>query len=106
MLRILRKNRAQSTLEYAILIVVAIVAFIAIQGYISRAIQGRGRDASDQIGEQFDAGSTTFNYTTHSFANVSELADAWSTTTNYTNQGTTRTGEEHVGNWEALGWGQ
>jgi len=103
-MRFLRTKKGQSTLEYAILIVVVILALIGIQGYISRAVQGRGRDAGDQIGEQFDAGSAAYNYTTTTSARVRETADAWSTTTEYQNQSTTRTGNETIGNYEALTW--
>jgi hypothetical protein len=47
------KKNGQSTLEYAILMVVVIAALITMQSYIRRAYQGRLKDGSDQIGEQF-----------------------------------------------------
>ncbi len=49
-----RKRRAQSTLEYAVLIVIVIGALLTIQTYVKRGIQGRLRQASDDIGDQFD----------------------------------------------------
>ena len=102
MMRLLRKNKGQSTLEYAILIVVVIMALIGVQGYISRAVQGRQRDASDQIGEQFHAGSAWTNITTTTHAVINETATAWDTKTIYTNQTSGRTGEEGIGNFETL----
>lgn len=104
MIRLLRKSKGQSTLEYAILIVVVIMALIGVQGYISRAVQGRQRDASDQIGEQFHAGSAWSNMTRTTSATINETADAWTTTTQYVNQTSGREGEEGIGNFEALTW--
>lgn len=104
MMRLLRKNKGQSTLEYAILIVVVIMALIGVQGYISRAVQGRQRDASDQIGEQFHAGSAWTNITTGTSATINETATAWDTKTIYVNQTSVRSGEEGIGNFSALTW--
>ena len=105
MTRLLRKNKGQSTLEYAILIVVVIMALIGIQGYISRAVQGRGRDASDQIGDQFHAATFSSNMTTTTFANITEAADPYTTTTNYTAQNQDRSGWEKIGNWSTMNVG-
>ncbi len=54
MFKRLRKRRAQSTLEYAVLIVIVIGALLTIQTYVKRGIQGRLRQATDDIGDQFD----------------------------------------------------
>ena len=53
-----RMKRGQSTLEYAILIIVIIGALISIQIYIKRGVQGRLKSASDDIGDQFSPGNT------------------------------------------------
>ncbi len=73
MFKMLRKRKAQSTLEYAILIVIVIGALITIQTYIKRGIQGRLRQATDDIGDQWD---TDINMTrrTRFSSNVSERA--------------------------------
>ena len=52
-----RKKRGQSTLEYAILIVVVIGAFLAMQQYIKRGLQGRLKSAADDVGDQFSPGN-------------------------------------------------
>lgn len=58
------RHRAQSTLEYAVIIAVVVGALLAIQIYMKRGIQGKLRGSTDQIGEQFEAEKTTVNRTT------------------------------------------
>lgn len=48
----------QSTLEYAILIIIIIGALLSIQVYIKRGVQGRLKSATDDIGTQFSPGNT------------------------------------------------
>ena len=48
-----RRKKGQSTLEYAILIIIIIGALLSIQVYIKRGIQGRWKAAVDDLGEQF-----------------------------------------------------
>jgi len=57
MLKFLRKRKAQSTLEYAVLIIIVIGALLSIQNYIKRGVQGRLRQASDDIGDQYSVGN-------------------------------------------------
>jgi Flp pilus assembly pilin Flp len=54
----INQKRGQSTLEYAVLIIVIIAALIAIQTYIKRGVQGRLKSASDDIGDQYSPGNT------------------------------------------------
>ena len=53
-----RRQKGQSTLEYAILIIIIIGALLSIQVYIKRGIQGRLKSATDDIGDQFKVGGT------------------------------------------------
>jgi uncharacterized protein (UPF0333 family) len=106
MIRSLRKSRGQSTLEYAILIVVVIMALIGIQAYLKRGISGRMRESADQIGEQFSPEFTEYNMTSASHAVTNEQQDAWSTTTRYDNQWSQRNGTESVGNFQEEYWQQ
>ena len=53
-----RRQKGQSTLEYAILIIIIIGALLSIQVYIKRGIQGRLKSATDDIGDQFSVGNT------------------------------------------------
>ncbi|MFH1691007.1 MAG: hypothetical protein ABIC68_00335 [Candidatus Omnitrophota bacterium] len=95
-MRKMLKKRGQSTLEYAVLIVVIIAALIAMQVYLKRGIQGRMRESSDQIGEQFSPGFTTSNMTTNTYTVSQETSDGYTTTTDITNQWQQRSGTESV----------
>ncbi|MBM3250500.1 MAG: hypothetical protein FJZ09_06670 [Candidatus Omnitrophica bacterium] len=44
-------KRAQSTLEYAILIAILVAAVIGMQVYVKRSLQGRIRNATSQVAE-------------------------------------------------------
>ncbi len=46
-------KKSQSTLEYAMIIACVAAALLSMQIYIKRAMQGRLRKASDDIGEQY-----------------------------------------------------
>ncbi len=58
-----KRNKGQSTLEYAVLIIIIIGALLSIQVYIKRGIQGRLKSATDDIGDQFSPGNTYVNKT-------------------------------------------
>ena len=53
-----RWKRGQSTIEYAVLIIIIIGALLSIQVYIKRGVQGRLKQAADDIGDQFSPGNT------------------------------------------------
>jgi len=57
----IKPRRAQSILEYAILIAIVIGAIVIMQVYVKRGISGRIKDSSDRIsgGQSFAAGQTT-----------------------------------------------
>jgi len=55
----MNKIKAQSTLEYAMVIVCIAGALIAMQFYVKRSIQGRLRNVADEVGEQYSAKTTT-----------------------------------------------
>ena len=99
MIRSLIKKRGQSTLEYAILVVVVIMALVAIQAYLKRGMQGRMRDSADQIGDQFSPEFTTYNYVSESHSKTNETQNAWETTTEYIDSWSQRTGDETIGNF-------
>ncbi|MDD4910623.1 MAG: hypothetical protein PHR44_08125 [Candidatus Omnitrophica bacterium] len=63
----IKENKGQSTLEFAILIVVIIGALIAMQTFIKRGYQGRLRSASDDMGEQYSPGYTKSAHQTDSY---------------------------------------
>jgi len=49
-----RSQKGQNITEYTILVILVIGAFIATSSYVKRGIQGRWREAVDEIGEQYD----------------------------------------------------
>ena len=82
----LATRRGQSTLEYAILIVVIVAGLIIMQGYVKRAMQGRLRSSSDDIGEQFSPGSLSGSLTTTTSRSYTENKLDGTTTTETTAQ--------------------
>jgi len=94
------KNRAQSTLEYAVIIGVVVTAILAINIYMKRGIQGKLRESTDQIGEQFDAHNTiiTNMQRTHTGTTVQKTS-AGQTTSAITNDERTQQGKEEVDVW-------
>jgi len=58
-----KRKKGQSTLEYAILVIIIIGALLSIQVYIKRGVQGRFKSAADDIGDQFSPGNTNVTKT-------------------------------------------
>ncbi len=58
-----KNNRGQSTLEYAILIIIIIAALLSLQTYVKRGVQGRLKSATDDVGDQFSPGADYYKHT-------------------------------------------
>jgi len=116
----LRKSRlcgltAQSVLEYAVLIACVAAALIAMQIYMKRGNQGRLRQASDAIGEQYAPLSVNSNVLNRvdstiiinqTLVPLGNMTDEYglpiygiNSTTNY-NETSTRRGTERMGQFE------
>ncbi len=65
MFKFLKKIKGQSTMEYAVLIIIIIGALVSVQVYIKRGIEGRLKSVTDDIGEQFSPGNTNQFLTTN-----------------------------------------
>ena len=111
MIRLLIKKRkkrgllGQSTLEYAVLIIVVIMALMGIQAYLKRAIEGRQKEQADSIGSQFSSATSAFNITTKTGATINETSPSvWSTRTRYTDQTSERSGSTSIGNFKDEYW--
>ena len=94
----LTKRKAQSTLEYALVIAAVIGALLAINAYMKKGVQGRLKESSDQIGRQFDAsGAYTSAWEAKSSGNTTTLdmrtADTGDTTSSVTAAETVTRGE-------------
>ena len=95
-MRKLLKTRGQSTLEYAVLIVVIIAALIAMQVYLKRGLQGRVRQSSDQIGEQYSPGYTESSQVTNASAHTTEMQDRAFSRTQIIDQ------KQNISGWERV----
>ncbi|MGA2775799.1 MAG: hypothetical protein ABSE81_07065 [Candidatus Omnitrophota bacterium] len=92
-----RRMRGQGTLEYVILTGFVVAALIAMGVYMKRGFQGRLRESTDQIGEQYSAQNTTTNYTTTTnTVQEDNLAAGGITTTTVSENTQTKTGSENV----------
>jgi hypothetical protein len=73
-----RQTRAQSVLEYAVIVFVAVAALLAMNIYMKRASEGKLRESSDRLGQQFDmeAISNIHSKNTRNVTNVQETGIA------------------------------
>ena len=70
---LIRLRKAQTTLEYAVLIAVVAGGLIAMQVYVKRAFQGSIQSSADDMGEQFSVhGLEELNYDYSSSSNTTE----------------------------------
>jgi uncharacterized protein (UPF0333 family) len=90
------RARGQSTLEYVILIGFVVAALIAMGVYMKRGIQGKLRESTDQVGEQYSAGNTTSAYTTKVDLQQTENVNKGTTTTTIDKNTQTKSGSETV----------
>lgn len=69
------KLKAQTTVEYAVLIACVVAALLAMQIYMKRGIQGKLRAAGDEIGEQYAPTSTDSSITTNLTSDITVRQD-------------------------------
>lgn len=91
MFKFLKKTKGQSTMEYAILIIIIIGALLSIQVYIKRGVQGRLKSAADDIGEQFSPGNTNSFVVTNSYSSTNDTYTNGITTSKLINKETSNT---------------
>lgn len=94
------RRRGQSLLEYTILTIILLGAFVATQNYIKRGIQGRWKSSVDELGDQYDPRTTnslvTFSLVSNSNSVVNTVTG---TTGRYTSRlDTIQSTENKVGN--------
>ena len=96
-----KKNIGQSTLEYAVIIAVVVGALLAIQIYLKRGVQGKLRESTDQIGQQFEANMTTGGSATRTvYDSTTVQAVNKGQTTVTSNAATGETTDETVEGWK------
>ena len=91
--------KGQSTLEYVMLLGFVVAALIAMGAYMKRGAEGKLRESTDQIGEQYDANNTTSVFTTNSFSSQNETMLSGGATTTLVNSTQSRGGNETVAAW-------
>lgn len=87
--------RGQSTLEYAIIIMVVVGALLAMQIYMKRGLEGKLKDSSDNIGAQYSAGNVTSSHTTTTATSSDEKTSAKGSSSTV-DSSSTLTGSESV----------
>jgi Flp pilus assembly pilin Flp len=96
--------KAQSLIEYSVLIIVIAAALLSSQAYVKRALQGRWKQAMDNVGEQYDYASTfgdIYLYTQSNTVSTShlinnEVGEGWLSRVDVTNSVENRIGAETV----------
>ena len=63
---IIKIKKAQSTLEYAILIGVVVGALLSMQNFLKRSLQGKLQSVSDNLGDPYSPGLTNRTETSNS----------------------------------------
>lgn len=59
----IKQKKAQSSLEYALVIAAVAAALIAMKVYIQRGMQGKLREVADSLGNQYNPATASFNLT-------------------------------------------
>ena len=98
------KKRGQSILEYILLLIIVIGAFVAMTNYVKRGLQGRWKVAIDDIGEQYDprlANSIVFHIIASNTETILTAVNGtngfWTLRTDVSNTIETKTGSVTVG---------
>ena len=101
-------RRAQSTLEYAIVVVVIVAALLSINAYIKRGVQGKLRASTDEIGDQFSPGMSVANYKVISHSKSTDKVEATGAQSSALTEDQTRkkTGSESTGDLATEPWPQ
>ena len=102
---IFRKNKkGQTAVEYVTILILCIGAFLTIQNYVKRGIQGRWKAHVDELGDQYDPRTavTSITETLSSNTNTAIIVmntegGYWTSRTDHTISTETKTGNTSVG---------
>jgi len=111
------RGQGQTTVEYAVVIAVAVAAVLVMQIYMKRGFSGKLRAAADAVGEQYAPKDTTGTFIVRSSSDVTTTstmfkdepvgggttADVMKTST-VSSESSTRTGNESVGPFSTDLW--
>jgi hypothetical protein len=99
-------RKAQSTLEYAIVIFAVVAALLAMQVYMRRGLQGKMRSSADELSvQQYEPKNTVSDITTTQMSDITTKSETTedderyntTTTTIINAQTENRSGSETVG---------
>lgn len=71
---LIRMRKAQSTLEYSLLVALVVGALLYMQNYLKRSMQGRLQTVGDQIGDQYSP-HKTYRYDNMDVSNTSTVEE-------------------------------
>lgn len=95
-------KRAQSSLEFAVVIAAVVVALLAMQVYIKRSLQGRLRQSADELSQQqYEPKNTVSDMTITQNSDITTNTSTEDTGTQYKTTSTTiinSQSEHRVGN--------
>ena len=99
-----KKKKGQTTIEYVVLLIIVIGAFVAIQNYMKRGLQGRWKASIDQLGDQYDPRTadtnvrhSTYVNTNTSIITLNTLGGYWTKRTDVSFSEERKTGATSVG---------
>ncbi len=72
MIKRMNKTKAQSMVEYSVMMIIILAVFLSMKDYAKRAIQGRWKSSVDELGTQYDprSANTMMNYVLTSSSNT------------------------------------
>jgi len=101
-----RTKKGQTTIEYVVLLIIVIGAFVAIQNYMKRGLQGRWKASIDQLGDQYDPRTAVTNIRHSTYVNTNTsiititsntLGGYWTKRTDVSFSEERKTGDTSVG---------
>lgn len=105
MIRIIHKIKAQSLVEYSLLVIIVIAILLATNSYVKRGIQGRWKASIDDFGEQYDPARTNaveiyiVNTTSNTMIDIVPFTNGtyWTRRVDSSNSVETRDGTSSIG---------
>ena len=101
-----RIRRGQSTLEYAILVIIVMGALLTTTNYFKRGLQGRWKGAMEELGDQYDPRTTNSSVEHKIIANsvtyvstLNNINGIWTFRTDSSNSIETKNGSITVGGY-------
>lgn len=100
----LKNKKAQSLIEFTTLIVIVLAVFLTIGNYFKRGVQGRWKQATDEMGDQYDPRTAVTNIVHAINSNTNTMitteggpAGYWTHRTDTTNMTETKKGNTVIG---------